>query len=75
VFYNGGGVLVVLPEMSSCTVHPSAFLSRTEQQPPIAEVIRCGVVPVLVRFLQNSDHTKLQVCEPFAGAQLPCLTR
>ena len=34
-------------------------LLSIERNPPIQEVIQCGVVPRLVEFLTYGDHTKL----------------
>jgi hypothetical protein len=38
--------------------------ARIEKNPPIAEVIGCGVVPRFVEFLR-STHSVLQVCSPW----------
>jgi len=32
-----------------------------ERNPPIREVIDCGVVPIFVEFLRRADHAQLQV--------------
>lgn len=33
-----------------------------ERNPPIEEVIKAGVIPKFVEFLQRSDASQLQVC-------------
>ena len=35
-------------------------LLSIERHPPIAEVIRCGVVPIFTAFLQRAENPKLQ---------------
>ena len=43
-------------------VATAAALDDTERSPPIDEVIKAGVVPRFVQFLQRGDSPQLQVC-------------
>ncbi len=36
-------------------------LLSIERNPPIDEVIRCGVIPIFIAFLQRTEEPKLQV--------------
>ena len=57
---------MLVPLKGPCTVHHLTFhrlrfLCCLERNPPIEEVIKTGVIPKFVEFLQRGDAPQLQV--------------